>query len=126
MSAMFITGLAVSKIDHKHWKLLDDLMVTFTPGFPMKDGGTLIDLMVPAGFVTDFASVPRTPLSWWVGGGVGDASAVVHDYFCVNREIVTSAVAADIFEACLRVEIGVSAWRRVLMVRAVRLLGPRF
>ena len=126
MSTLFLSGLEVRKRDARHWELLAPLSVRFEPGFPRKDGARLIDLTVPAGFVTDFASVPRTPLSWWVGGGIGDASAVVHDYFCINRAIVTSKTAADIFDACLRVEIGVAPWRRVLMVRAVRLFGPRF
>jgi len=35
---------------------------------------------VPKGFVTDFASVPRLPVIWWLFGGIAKRPAVVHDY----------------------------------------------
>ena len=35
---------------------------------------------VPATFVTDLASVPRAPLAFWVAGGRGTRSAVLHDF----------------------------------------------
>lgn len=38
---------------------------------------------VPAGFYTDFASVPRIPLVWYFYGNRAHKSAVIHDYlFC--------------------------------------------
>lgn len=76
---------------------------------------------VPTGFVTDFASVPRAPLTYWLFGGVGDEAAVVHD-FLYEKGIVPRAMADEVYgealEAC-----GVPAWRRGPMVLAVRLFG---
>lgn len=37
-------------------------------------------IVVPAGFVTDFASVPRAPLLYLLAGGKADEAAIVHDY----------------------------------------------
>lgn len=36
--------------------------------------------LVPAGFETDLASVPRLPFVYWLFGGRGKRAAVVHDY----------------------------------------------
>ena len=52
------------------WRLLDQLVYLST------DGQTLI---VPANFETDFASVPRWPLVYWVMGGLAKSAAVLHD-----------------------------------------------
>ncbi|WP_208281453.1 DUF1353 domain-containing protein [Massilia oculi] len=76
---------------------------------------------VPTGFVTDFASVPRAPLTYWLFGGVGDEAAVVHD-FLYETAIVTRDLAdlvyGEALEAC-----GVATWRRAAMVLAVQLFG---
>jgi hypothetical protein len=78
-------------------------------------------ILVPAGFVTDYASVPRAPLTYWLFGGVGDEAAVVHDFLyekgLVPRD-VADAVYGEALAAC-----GVPAWRRGPMVLAVRLFG---
>ncbi|QYG03900.1 DUF1353 domain-containing protein [Massilia sp. NP310] len=76
---------------------------------------------VPTGFVTDFASVPRAPLTYWLFGGVGDEAAVVHD-FLYEKALVTRDLAdlvyGEALEAC-----GVARWRRAAMVLAVQLFG---
>ena len=41
---------------------------------------TLGLIEVPAGFVTDFSSVPRLPLVYLLFGGIGDEEAVLHDW----------------------------------------------
>lgn len=80
-------------------------------------------IIVPAGFVTDFASVPRAPFTYWLFGGVADEAAVVHD-FLYETGIVPRDVADDVYlealEAC-----GVAAWRRRAMWAAVRAFGAR-
>lgn len=41
---------------------------------------------VPAGFITDFASVPKLPLTWLAAGGTANEAAVVHDWlYTVHR-----------------------------------------
>lgn len=90
---------------------------------PLVFDSILLDrqIHVPTGFVTDFASVPRAPLTYWLFGGVGDEAAVVHD-FLYERGLVPREQADDIYlealEAC-----GVAKWRRLAMWAAVRAFG---
>lgn len=78
-------------------------------------------VIVPAGFTTDFASVPRAPLAYWLTGDTAHGSAVVHDYLCrvlVPLGRITWSRAADVFGEAMKHE-GVPAWRRWLMRMAV-------
>lgn len=90
---------------------------------PLAFSSKLLDklVIVPEGFVTDFASVPRAPLTYWLFGGIGDEAAVVHD-FAYEKGIVPRDMADDLYlealEAC-----GVPAWRRRAMWAAVRVFG---
>lgn len=76
---------------------------------------------VPAGFVTDYASVPRAPLTYWLFGGVGDEAAVVHD-FLYEKGLVPRNVADEVYAEALAA-CAVPAWRRGPMWAAVRLFG---
>ena len=78
-------------------------------------------VIVPAGFVTDYASVPRAPLTYWLFGGIGDEAAVVHDHL-YSTGAVPRDVADKVYGEALA-ECGVPAWRRSPMVLAVRLFG---
>lgn len=121
--AAFRTQLSAVKIaeagshGRAMWRLLD----------PLKFRSDLIGLIeVPAGFETDFASVPRAPLAFWLTGDTAHASAVVHDYLCrvwYPACRISWAVAADVFGEAMRAE-GVPAWRRALMRWAVRQADP--
>lgn len=76
---------------------------------------------MPAGFKTDFASVPRLPFIYGLAGDCAHASAVIHDY--LHRGFmrhVTHAEAASVFREAMKAE-GVPAWRRNLMWLAVRI-----
>lgn len=77
--------------------------------------------IVPDGFETDFASVPRLPLAYWLTGDTAHMSAVLHDYLCRNR-LLPWGEAAEVFLDAMRAE-GVTPWRRRLMYWAVRYLG---
>lgn len=81
---------------------------------------------VPAGFVTDFASVPRLPLMYWLAGDTAHMSAVLHDWLC--RELVSELMswreAADLFREAMKAE-KVKPWRREIMYWAVRLAGGK-
>jgi len=81
------------------------------------------DVTVPAGFISDFASIPR--LFWRVlpPWGEYNRAAVVHDYL-YRTHLRTRAGADDLFLA-LMVELGVSRWKRRVMYRAVRMFGAR-
>lgn len=77
--------------------------------------------VVPAGFNTDFASVPRLPLAFLLTGGVGDRAAVIHDYL-YRKGIEDRATCDKVFAEALEAT-GVAAWRRGLMWAGVRVGG---
>ena len=71
--AQFLSRLQVEQITEDDWRLLAPLR------FYSVVLGRMLE--IPAGFVTDFASVPRLPFIYWFTGGKADAPAVLHDYF---------------------------------------------
>lgn len=86
-------------------------------------GGEIV--AVPAGFVTDFASVPWG--FWNLEPPLGDAgkAAVVHDYLYATKGLggrCSRAQADAIFREALA-DLGVSLWKRDLLWAAVRVGG---
>ena len=83
-----------------------------------------ITVVVPFGFETDFASVPRLPLAYWLCGDNAHEAATVHDYlYCIDANPnVTRKRADDTFLAIME-EMGESWWRRQIMHRMVRLFA---
>ena len=78
-------------------------------------------ITVPAGFVTDFASVPRPFRGVFPKAGKYRDAAVVHDY--LYRYSDKSRGHADsIFSQAMK-DLDVSWWRRATMYRAVRMWG---
>lgn len=70
MEVCYISPLQVEEIDDDNWILTSNFSATI-------DGKGLI---VPKGFKTDFASVPRLPFAYWIFGGIGHRPAVLHDW----------------------------------------------
>jgi hypothetical protein len=77
-------------------------------------------VIVPAGFVTDFASVPRIPVAFLLAGDAAHEAAVVHDWLYSTHEVDRATSDAVFREACL---IGEPAWRAWLMWLGVRVGG---
>jgi len=84
------------------------------------------EIDVPAGYATDFASIPR--FFWRIlppWGNYGKA-AVVHDWLCdIEPKLCDSDTAADIFNEAM-VVLGVGKIKRGIMVKAVKWFGPKF
>jgi hypothetical protein len=83
------------------------------------------EIAVPAGFVTDFASVPWG--FWNLEPPLGDAgkAAVVHDYLYATKGLdgrYSRAQADAIFRQALGA-LGVPLWKRALLWAAVRIGG---
>jgi hypothetical protein len=117
----------------------------FTHGFPLQvvqqDGGDWVltrdliwkdgidDVHVPAGFLTDFASIPRVAWFIWNKSGSHNAAAVVHDFQCrVGR--IPPIVAAQQFERMLK-WLDENGWpnpwiKRKAFYAAVRFFGPKW
>lgn len=79
------------------------------------------EIRVPAGFVTDFASVPRVPVAFMLTGNAAHAAAVIHDYL-YSSTICTRAQADAVFEEAMAATKQ-PWWRRKLMWAGVRLFG---
>lgn len=94
-------------------------------GFGYRPGGDEEAIAVPAGFVTDFASVPWG--FWNLEPPLGDAgkAAVVHDYLYATKGLggrYSRAQADGIFRQALGA-LGVPLWKRTLLWAAVRIGG---
>lgn len=76
---------------------------------------------VPAGFVTDFASIPRLPGVFLIFGDTAHEAAALHDYLYATGKVPRD-VADKIFLEAMR-DTGVAWWRRILMYLGVRLFG---
>lgn len=119
----FITELVAVKLreagsrGRAQWRLLTEL------AYNSQLHGMIV---VPAGFVTDFASVPRMPIVFLLAGDTAHASAVVHDYL-VRVQFpackISWARAADVFLEAMKHE-KTPAWRRAIMHWAVAVANP--
>lgn len=122
MESKFLTQLYVTLVDKDGqgtWELMAD--------FHYRSKVLGRDIVVPKGFRTDFASVPRLPLSYMLVGNVAHEAAVVHDWFYVKAsgEEVTRKQADDVlYEAA--VLAGLAKWRAWLMWTAVRTFSQQF
>lgn len=76
---------------------------------------------VPAGFLTDLASIPRVARWLFTGHGKTRKPAVLHDYLYYNN--LGERKDADLlFRMAMKAE-GMSAWRAQIAYRAVRIGG---
>jgi len=91
------------------WKLLAPLKYTTNEG---------VKYVVPAGMVSDFASVPRRPLAYLLTGGTAHRAAVLHDWL-IRDKVVPREQADDLFLEAME-SVGVPNWRAMLMYQAVR------
>lgn len=97
------------------WKLMRD--------FPMhiRISGKIESMVVPKGFVTDFASVPWIFRLVFPQMGKYGAAAVVHDYMTMTRETPFTRKEADRIFYSIMERHGVKSWKAKLMYGAVRL-----
>lgn len=114
--ARFLSVLRVERVaGSRDWVLTSELAFS----------SAVLDrlIIVPIGFVTDFASVPRLPFAYLLFGGVADEAAVVHD-FLYSTGACSRKQADDVFAEASKV-CGVSGWRRGPMWLGVRMFGGR-
>lgn len=82
-------------------------------------------ICVPVGFETDFASIPFGVRNLFPPLGRWGRPAIIHDYLYATKGEAgrfTRLQADRIFLEAMEV-VGVPAWRRTVMFRAVRLGG---
>ena len=113
----FVTPLRTEWIEYRRGfsrhRLLEPLV------YQVLMRGVDITIIVPAGWVTDFASVPR--VFQWIFPSDGDytKAAVLHDYLCELAGF-DGPLADAIFRAAMK-ELDVKTSRRIAMYYAVRL-----
>ena len=78
-------------------------------------------VIVPEGFITDLASVPRLPFIYWLLNGIADMPGVVHDFMYSTNEYDRSVCDKVFLDAML--SIGVSRWRAYSIYIGVRSFG---
>ena len=117
MSAGFLTKLSGDWIDDKRFILTSDLIY---------DSDVLNQrLVVPCGFETDFASVPRVPFVYTLFGDRAHHESVVHDYlYHILPHICTRKQADEVFLEAMKAR-GKSWFIRRAMYAGVRIGGRR-
>lgn len=104
--------LNVSRVDAKRWKLLNNLTY--------KGKDEYFD--IPAGYQTDFASVPRAVQALIPTTGAYTLAAVAHDYFCdsLNTGYRLRKQGVDAMRAAGWVELVGKGW-----IKEPEMPGPR-
>ena len=104
--------LVVRRVDASFWELVDPLVYR----------GDRDRFVVPAGFRTDFASVPRL-VAWLIPRyGAYTLAAILHDWLAdegIQTGVVTPREADGLFRRVMR-ESGVPVLRRWIMWAGVR------
>lgn len=109
-----ITKLSTMPIDDKYWEVLEEYRYATTKGV----------IVVPKGFKTDYASVPKIFRNIINSYGKHGRAAIVHDWL-YSKECnlnITREEADKIFLEIME-EWKVSKWKRILMYRLVRRFG---
>jgi len=112
----FLTSLVMENatgMDDGKWRLTAPLI------YDSDVAGKVI--VVPTGFVTDLASVPRVPIAYMLAGGTSNEASVVHDYLYTSHIVDRETADAVLKEASA--VTGVPAWRRWIMWAGVRIGG---
>lgn len=91
------------------WSLLAPL------GFISKEGN---EYVVPAGFTTDYASVPRRPIAYLLTGCTAHRPSILHDWLIRTEQCPREE--ADLLFLEAMESINMPEWRINLMYNAVR------
>ncbi|EGV2045572.1 DUF1353 domain-containing protein [Salmonella enterica] len=110
----FTTPAILEMLGHYLWRVHEPF--TF---YLSDDNSDVIE--VPAGFVTDLATIPRIFWSLMPPDGKYAKAAIIHDYLYDNA-LRTKREADLIFLDGMTV-LGVPRWKRTIMYYAVRLFG---
>ncbi|EIJ6515016.1 DUF1353 domain-containing protein [Salmonella enterica] len=110
----FTTPAILEMLGHYNWRVHEPF------AFYLSDDNSDV-ISVPAGFVTDLATVPRVFWSVMPPDGKYAKAAIIHDYLYDNA-LRTKKEADLIFLDGMTV-LGVPKWKRTIMYWAVRLFG---
>ena len=83
-----------------------------------------MEIVVPAGFPTDLATVPKIPVIYEVFRDEAVKASIIHDYLYLSK-IVSRKMADDIFREA-GFASNVTTWKMQMMWAAVRVFGPLY
>jgi hypothetical protein len=118
----FLNRLKVEKVLGQDWWItLDFLVYRHVPSEYLSDDFKVI---VPIGFYTDFASVPRIPVIYDHVGNIAHEAAVIHDYLYRADSVpfVTKDVADRTFYDAMG-DLGIEERYRRVMFDGVHVGG---
>ncbi|EAQ7975984.1 DUF1353 domain-containing protein [Salmonella enterica] len=110
----FTTPAILEMLGHYNWRVYEPFE------FSLSDDNSDV-ISVPAGFITDLASVPRifwTPLP---PDGKYAKAAIIHDYLYDNA--LRTKKEADLIFLDEMTVLGVPKWKRIVMYLAIRWFG---
>ncbi|EAQ3914697.1 DUF1353 domain-containing protein [Salmonella enterica] len=110
----FTTPAILEMLDHYLWRVHEPFE------FYLSDDNSDI-ISVPAGFVTDLATVPRVFWSVMPPDGKYAKAAIIHDYLYDNAS--RTKEKADLIFLDGMAVLGVPKWKRIVMYLAVRIFG---
>ena len=101
-----------ANLEMTRWRLMWDVIIQLESGRRF---------IIPAGFVTDFASVPRC--FWFILPPMGryGKAALLHDWLYYTKYLPRSEADRVFLEVMLM--MGVRSWKAYVMYSAVRLFG---
>ncbi|HFE7524033.1 TPA: DUF1353 domain-containing protein [Salmonella enterica subsp. enterica serovar Newport] len=110
----FTTPAILEMLDHYLWRVHEPF------AFYLSDDNSDV-IEVPAGFITDLATIPRIFWSLMPPDGKYAKAAIIHDYLYDNA-LRAKREADRIFLDGMTVQ-GVPKWKRTVMYLAVQLFG---
>jgi len=115
----FLSELNVECIEdsaNPKWRLLSPLIYVSNLADQM--------IVVPIGFITDFASTPRVPFFFAIAGNIATKASTIHDYLYTSQLFDREKSDNIFLEACDT--SGVAQWRSRMMWLAIRMFGSNF
>jgi hypothetical protein len=119
----FTNALIAKKLKKRDWEVVESF------SYDVGELGSGETITVPAGFVSDLASIPRPLWTIFPPDGSYTQAAVLHDWVCKKKGKVEKQYdykqVSKIFSESLNV-LDVSFLTRQAMYYGVLLFGPRF
>ncbi|EJG5924633.1 DUF1353 domain-containing protein [Salmonella enterica] len=110
----FTTPAILEMLGHYNWRVYEPF------AFYLSDDESDV-IEVPAGFITDLATVPRIFWMLLPPDGKYAKAAIIHDYLYDNA--LRSKKEADLIFLDGMTVLGVPKWKRMVMYLAVRVFG---
>ena len=121
MAAEFLSPLMTEDLEDTsggRWKLLSPLCYYSEY---LASIGADPNIIVPIGFITDFASVPRVPIIFEVFGDICHKAPTVHDFLYTTKPVAREHADKVLREASII--SGIPEWKSELMYLAVHEFG---